>query len=797
MTILVPSPSGEYVPHDGKAEVMAKAATGPGVGFVLGGNPMLTSVNQTPQAIMRRAQVAYHANQWVGLAESTVTRKVIGLPWHLEDGNDEEYREDVSDGEGVPMTPEVKAARQLIERPQMLMAGSRPGTSTRRLMWGLTVRHLGLCGMAYWFGDRFDIRGIPQAWLYINPARMWPAEDDQGNLTGWVLDPKDRNGNGGTPLDLEEVLPFYLDPPDWGNLGTGIYERVIVKANLTTLADQHASYVLGTGGRIAGIVSPKQGTIPDEQFKALVNEFRNVNEAPDAAKRTTILQGPTDFTPTAADLAALGLIDLAKMTRDDILANWGVPPTQAGIAPQHAGGLNSGATKGYDEAIFMQGAVHDRVVALHETIQYGWLDKYQPTVIELEFEEPVFDDDSPAYALLAQSISAPLTNAERREIIGKPPTGDPLIDNAILLPSTSVLWATAPGDHVAPAEVGIEADLNPPPAPVIMGAPADQSTTPAVPPVGSAGKASAQREFLGLRKSVDQRIVPAVRKSVQGALDAQRATIAAAVRAKGEHLSKKPTDVRVWWNEAREDERLSLAIKPHLAGIAETVTKRAKDVLDRPAKADAFEGRVEAFVAKRATERIRKMNQTTREQIQDAIVQGFEQGLSAAEVAALIEGSTTFDEMRAERIARTETMFAYNDAALNSYTEFGVEMVEPLDGDQDEECIARLERGPVSIDEALDDTDHPNGTLDWAPYFGKSSTPVPVTARPAPAEPPSQPGPPPLDISALIREMAVAMKAEPMAVHVVNGEVRMMRTVIDRDVDTGRVIGSHEEYVTQ
>lgn len=672
--------------------MVEKAATGLGVGFWNTGVP-LDSVQRTPQMMMKRAQLAYHVNPWVKLAEATITRKVVGMPWHLEDAQDEEYPDDTAG--------DVAEARLLLERPQFLLGDPKPGTATRRLMMGLTTRHVGLCGMSYWYGDQMSVRGVPLAWLYINPARMWPSEDEQGNLTGWVLDAQDQTGRGGTPLSTEEVLPFYLDPPDWGHLGTGWYEGVVLKSQITNLGDQHAAYVIGTGGRIAGIVSPKEGSIPDEKFKALVSEFRNVNEAPDAAKRTTILQGPVDFTPTAANPQELNLVDLSKMNRDDILAEAGVPPSQASI-PIPAG-LNSGATKGFDEAILMQGAVHDRVVAIRETLQYGFLDKYLPTVIELEFEEPEFDDKSPAFALMTASREVALTNAERRELGGYPPTGDPAIDNAILLPSTSTLWATAPEE--GQTQGAIE-EIAPPVAPVVI--PADQTV----------GKA---KELLGLRRAVDTRMVPALRKSVRSALNAQKTEIVSKVRAKGAHLQSRPTDQRIWWNEDKEKERLIQAIRPHLAALSQTVTKRASEVLDTPKKADNFAERVEQFVLRRAGERIVDMLRTTRDAIQTAISQGFNDGLAPGEVADLLEQSTTFDEARAELVARTETALAYNDAALNSYTEFGVDMVEPIDGDQDEECIARLERGPVTIEEALADTDHPNGTLDWVPYFGKSS----------------------------------------------------------------------------
>ena len=735
-------------PWQGSAQVVTKAAIGPGVGFYGSGIPMMDYA-KTPQQMMKRAQMAYHVNPWVGSAEAVVTRKVVGLDWHLEDGNDEEYAED-NDDKGVPSPPDVKAARLLIERPQFLLPqnGRKPGTSSRRLMWSLTSRHIGLCGMAYWYADGLDSRGIPTAWLYINPARMWPAEDDMGNLTGWVLDAKTSDGRGGTPLFLEEVLPFYLDPPDWGNLGTGLYERAVLKTQITHLADQHSAYVLGTGGRIAGIVSPREGSIPDDKFKSLVNEFRNVNEAPDAAKRTTIMQGPTDFTPTAADPAELTLVELAKMNRDDVFTIWGVPGSQAPV--QQAAGLNSGSTKGYDEAILMQGAVHDRVVAIREALQYGWLDKYLPTVIELEIEEPEFDDDTPAYERLAKAERTALTNAQRWDIIGVPPTGDPAIDNAILLPSTIALWATAPSEGQATGV--IESDMPPPVSPF-----------PNMAPNMAPMKASPVKEFLGLRKTLDKRVIPAIRRSVTEALAGQRADVVAWIRAHGEHLTRKPTDTG-WWNAEREQKRLVQAIRPHVAGIAELVTARGKDVF--PAKADPFEERVAAFVWSRTGQRIRDMEATTRRLVMEAIAQGFADGLAPGQIADILEESSIFDPVRAELIARTETMLAYNDAALNTYTEYGIEMVEPLDGDEDPECIARLERGPVSIEAAMDDTDHPNGTLDWMPYY------------PAKAEPPPKPETSPLSV--IVQAAAPYRPA--------------MRLVVERD-PYGKIASMYEEPV--
>ena len=396
-----------------------KAVVGPGVAMVQFGTP-LSALQRSPQKLMREAALAADSNPWIRSAEQTVTRRVAGMEWHLEDGNDEEVGEDA--------TGPAKLVYDLFQKPQAQIPNVGYQMTWRDLVFR-TSWHMGACGVGYWFLDQPDAAyRFPLGLLYVAPWRVWPSLNDAGNLVGWVIDPKDEQGRGGIPLAPDELLPFYLNPPDERMLATGLVEAAGLKAQITTYADRHAAFVLATGGRMAGIVAPKAGILNEDQFAKLVREFRNVAEAPDAAKRLTILEGPVDYTQTAATPGELALIDLAKMNRDDILAVWGVPPSLAGI-PAPAG-LNSGDAKKYDEAILMQGAVHDRIVAIRETIQYRLLDRL-PYGFEFEFEEPSFDDEAPAYEIAAKARELPLTNAERRELVGLDPFGNPEIDNAV------------------------------------------------------------------------------------------------------------------------------------------------------------------------------------------------------------------------------------------------------------------------------------------------------------------------------------------------------------------------------
>jgi hypothetical protein len=536
--------------------------------------------------MMREAQRLYHVHPWIRRAESTVTSKVANLPWHLEDENDDEVDDETTN-------PALESIQHLLEKPQDALPPEerQPGLTTWRGLISITSRHLGLCGPSYWFLDQMDQGGVPLALLYLNPARITPAVNKNGNLLGYKLDADDY-GNDGTPLRIDQVLAFYLDVPDFGAETTGLVAAAALKAKIVTASDVHVLSVLGTGGRIAGLVSPKAGYIDDdEKFASMERDFRNVNEAPDAAKRMTIIRGAMDFTQTGANPEQLGLAELGAAGRNDILAVWGVPPSQAGVP--EARGLNSGESGKHEYEVLMTGPVHDRVQAIWEPIQYELLDRWKAIGVspELEIEEPEFDDQAPAYALAQSAVSLPLTNNERRMLVSLDPLpdygpdGEPL-GAAIWVPSTITAIAQGPEDKSTPDNPFPNAPKPKPaptPPPVQLGTlsppPPPQIGTGLPPAAVKAGAFPAVQKrggFLGLRRAVDQRMVPAAERAVQQVLRAQREDVAQRL---ANATPRQMRDEDYWWRGDYWDKQMEKALKPFIAGIGETVAEQAEVTL--------------------------------------------------------------------------------------------------------------------------------------------------------------------------------------------------------------------------
>jgi hypothetical protein len=496
--------------------------------------------------------------------------------------------------------------------------------------------------------------------------------------------------------------------------------------------------VLQSGGRLTGIVSAKAGgTIPDGVFQQLVRDFRTVADSGDAAKRVTVVQGPIDFTRTVATPLELSLIELMKMSRDDTLAHWGVPLSQIGGASPT--GLNSGEVRKYDRAALWQNAIHPRLFAFWEVVQYQILDRWQKlgVTVKLELEEPEFDDDSPRYDLLQKSVNLPMRNSERRALIGLDPFGDKALDDAVYLPVTlqEITTVVAPGPasptqqalgRAQPSEATGEGDA-------ATNAAGETSAGGAL--TGKAKMTPLHASIKALRANVSKTMTPKIETVVLGFLKRQRSEIAARLRTLPPYRAKDPAHLWPPAFAAEQDTKLTALLRTHVAGIADAVSSHVAEALPtgKAGQLGAASPRAVKKMLDKGAARVTAINATTRDELVAIVADGIGQGLSMTQLADAIEAGSDLTPLigrsgalignldyRAEMIARTETGTAYNQAALESYRDANIEMIQVLDGDEDDICAPWADV-TVPIDEAPDDLGHPNCTRDFLPVIGSAA----------------------------------------------------------------------------
>src|ERR1041385_5872750 len=566
------------------AVVESKAVTGGGA-YVLEYHEPLARQQRNPQKYQRSCQAISRKNPWVNTAEASIAGKASTIPWHLEDAEGETVDQEAS--------PNLRTVQSLIERPNPQMTRSR--------LWGITIRHMGVCGNAFWFLDQLDgLAKTPRAVYYINPARMRPSTDKAGNLTGWVLDADESyefeyGRQSGIPLSLDEVIHFKLDEPDWGYLGHGLVEAAENLIALNSAADRYLTQVLASGGRRGHFIGPKDGRMDDDVFQSLVNGLRNVAESPDAAKRNIVTKGPLEATPQAVTPTEIGAMGVLTEMREDIVSGvWRVPLSQLGV-PLPAG-LNSGDSRKYDEASLWQNAIEPRLKAFSETVQFELLDRWAVLgqVLNIVLETPTFDDQQPAWDLLAKAQDAPVTRNETRALVGLDPLPDYLPDGTPLglrITMSSKLSTVGQGAD----ENGTFAET----------APAQVTVTPRETQLLTDGevKATIRAPFAHVRDRLEGTATAKIAAEVQKYLAAQRDELVARLRDKVEHLLAKPNDTS-WWSPNFWDAELRKTLTPTLEPVAEAIASEAATVLGKPQKADTFLERVLAFVTGRVGERI-------------------------------------------------------------------------------------------------------------------------------------------------------------------------------------------------
>jgi hypothetical protein len=664
----------------------AKATFGRGVDMMTYGVQVSSLLNDAPS----RAGAALAAYQWspyIRQAERAIKNRLSTIEWWLEDEDGERITDE--------SPPQYIAIRDGIEMPYRPDPDEPESASpkTRAGLWDITLRHMGCAGYGFWYLDNINGFGVPTQTLYINPARLTPYLTDGGQLAGWVLDARSRN-----PIKFErkEMILFPLEAADEGFLPTGLVHTVLAKAELSRMADRHASMTLHSGGRRPGIYHPPAGgSIPDDVYENLKRDLRNIVEVPDSVKRSMILKGPVEFDPTDSTMSEMQMLDVLSMTRDDILATWGVPPSQVGYKRESTIG---GSADDLDAETMWRNAAGPRMATFAEILQTQYLDRYaalpQPIVVTFKYEEPEFDDDAPLYEMAQKAAGVPMRASERRALINLEPFGDPALDNAIHLPINIV-------------EVGAAPALDP----------------------GDMGKAKLASNVIKLRTALDK------------FLRDQAERIGRKLEANAAHLMRNPPrtlkDIAAWWDQDEEDDKLMRVLRPYIVDAAVETGEASRARVRGKAVSDTdMESSLLAATLRRLGRRVTDINKTTRDRIRDLTVEALDVGMSPADLGRALRGvvpplegdlkawepvingadATFASELRGETIARTELRVAQNAAQIDSFAALGSERLEVLDGDGDPECAAR-DGQIVSMDEAENMmlAEHPNGTLTFAP----------------------------------------------------------------------------------
>lgn len=291
-------------------------------------------------------------------------------------------------------------------------------------LWYLTVVYLELTGNCFWYvapseaGTPAELWIIPTPWVRVVPdAREYVRAYE-------VASP-------GTPAQTfspDEIIHLkYPNPldPHYG-LSPLQANALTVDANTELLKSRYQTFVAGPR---PGVVLRTDQTLTDQTLKRLEEKLGEKYSGRTNWHRPMVLEQGLTASPWTLTPAEMDFLNSSKMTRDEILAVFRVPPPITGLIENTGLGANIwfGA-----RAMFCEGTIQPKLDLIGQSLTRDLGERYGPDV------QVTFPDCSPRnheQRRLDDELDAKMglrTYNEIRKTRGLPPLADPRFDVPML-----------------------------------------------------------------------------------------------------------------------------------------------------------------------------------------------------------------------------------------------------------------------------------------------------------------------------------------------------------------------------
>ena len=603
-----------------------------------------------PRTLIREG---YKRNAWVYACITGISRTAKGIPWTAmvpEASGGARAMRDIERHYGLEARQRLDYYRrngQLTESEDhpilKLLARPNPEMGGGQLTEAVVSNWL-IAGSSY-LEAVLDAKGVPvELWPQM-PHRIRIIPNAQGRIQAYRY-----SITGTSYLDFspEQMLQhkFYNPDDDW--YGMSPLEAAARAVDRDNMGEQWNMALLQNGGRLTGAFIAKQ-TLDPQSRTELKSELKQKVEGPKNAGRVLLLDGDVSWQEMGVSPKDMDWTQGEKSALKRICAAFGWPMPL--VDPEA-----SATYANYEEA--RKASYEDCVLPLEDHRRddlNGWLAPKYPNPVLLAYKtdeiEALQEDRASAWT---RTNDPRMMVNERREAVGlKPIDGG----DVFLIPATTQI---IPEDELG----------TPPPPPAQL--PAEPEAVPADPDGdGDVTKPKSRRAFnlKGEQRADYWRGWEAARSAWEQQL---RRRFEARFAAEGEYVAKavgEATDsagmMRVVHHIPQAQwERLYTA---SLSAVAQDFGERTLNGLDtRDDSTPSWwnQGAAE-WVRQVALTRVGEVNATTRKMLQTVITKGLEDGLSIQKIADEIRSLfKTMSPIRAERIARTETIGASNAGAM-------------------------------------------------------------------------------------------------------------------------------------
>lgn len=609
---------------------------------------------------------------------------------------------------------------------------------------------LEIAGNSFWAKDQMNLLNQPLALIRLRPEWVRIVTNERGDVIGYVYEVQGKQ----VPYSVEEVMHFRYPSPIDPARGMGTVEALIRAVQADLEETQHVVGFFANGARISGVLTT-QDNLSDTQFERLKTQIQEEYGGSANAFKVLLAEQGMDFKPVTESPGNLGIHELRRFTKDEILSGFGVPEFLLG------GTAQGGVYKMEEAQNIFSRTMRPKARRFQERMTLDLTRAWD--ALEFFVVQSTQDTRTNKIARGKALIGAGASINEARAEYDAPPLDAPEAD-MITMPSNVVPWngLAAPRKRVgADSNVrggqvrkgtrrsGVGRELvkastrildgavvsRALPAPgetwsaVDMALPHGMETRDAIRPKAVSPQVVA--ELLADHARVMRLGVDVVRPTMAKFFTSQHARVLdrlSAFRAPGDRtgngkLDKKELTPEALWDDAIENAALLDTYMPLVDELGATSLTVPARLVNASISWDAEHQFIKA-ARDRLGELIVRINETTRDSIAEQVEEGMRRGYSIPQLANGVadEGFPGIRGVfadataaRAETIARSESAMIYNAAANAGYREGGVSEVEVIDGNGDSACAdANGQRWDVDRAE-LEPIAHPNCVRAFAP----------------------------------------------------------------------------------
>lgn len=267
-----------------------------------------TPVDWRSKQYMELYGEAEYSSVWVFASVKAIAQTVASVPFVF-------YRDTPSGRERLPQSHPIAK----------LFWGVNP-MMTRYDFWEASMVYLELTGNCFWALEKNSLDGLPEELWPLRPDRMRIIPDKEKLIEGYLFSVGEKSVGYGR----DEIIHLkYFNPlSEWWGMSS------LAAARQGLLADFYAlmynQKFFRQGARPSGVLST-QSELDESNMRRLRAEFDQAYSGAERSHRVILLEKGLEWQSISLPQKDMEFIEQRKLSREEILAVYKVPPIEVGI----------------------------------------------------------------------------------------------------------------------------------------------------------------------------------------------------------------------------------------------------------------------------------------------------------------------------------------------------------------------------------------------------------------------------------------------------------------------------------